>query len=203
LAGAGPRGDQALRTIGTGQTTTAWLLPRPPSPRGRASPTRCPVTTTIASFPMRSSTSAPATKTPRPRSRRGYRTTPPAATPSCGADHPGLPGRGRPADQAVPRQPRDQRRGPGPDRSGRVDRRHRPLRPRLRHPRSSPTPWPVWSASSNATCATPARGSILPGRSRNDPCGCAGQPMSCISAWVAHLPPPSWPSSWTWTKRRS
>src|SRR5215217_9148239 len=27
---------------------------------------------------MRSSTSAPATKTPRPRSRRGYRTTPPA-----------------------------------------------------------------------------------------------------------------------------
>jgi hypothetical protein len=28
---------------------------------------------------------APATKTPRPRSRRGYRTTPPAATPSCGS----------------------------------------------------------------------------------------------------------------------
>ena len=70
-------------------------------------------------------------------------------------------------------------------------------------PRSSPTLWPVWSASSNATCATPAGGSILPGRSRNDPCSCAGQPMSCISAWVAHLPPPSWPSSWTWTKRRS
>jgi len=52
-------------------------------------------------------------------------------------------------------------------------------------------------------CAIPAGGSILPGRARNDPCGCAGQPMSCISAWVAHRPPPSWPSSWTWTKRRS
>jgi hypothetical protein len=43
-------------------------------------------------------------------------------------------------------------------------------------PRSSPTPWPVWSANSNATCAIPAGGSILPGRSRNHPCGCAGQP---------------------------
>ena len=38
---------------------------------------------------------------------------------------------------------------------------------------------------------------------KDDPCGCAGQPMSCISAWVAHLQPRSWPSSWTWTKRRS
>jgi hypothetical protein len=33
----------------------------------------------------RKETLTPATKTPRPRSRRGYRTTPPAATPSCGS----------------------------------------------------------------------------------------------------------------------
>ena len=52
-------------------------------------------------------------------------------------------------------------------------------------------------------CATPAGGCTCPGRSRNRRCGCAGRPMSCTSAWVAHLPPPSWPSSWTWTKRRS
>jgi len=37
-----------------------------------------------------------------------------------------------------------------------------------------PTPWPVWSANSNATCAIPAGGSILPGRARNDPAAVPG-----------------------------
>src|SRR5512133_1671648 len=63
-------------------------------------------------------------------------------------------------------------------------------------PRSSPMPWPVWSASSNATCAIPAGGCTFRGRSRNERCGCAGRLMSCTSAGAAHRPAASWPSSW-------
>ena len=69
--------------------------------------------------------------------------------------------------------------------------------------RSSPSRWPVWSASSNATCAIPAGGCTCPGRSRNERCGCAGRPTSCTSAGAAHPPPASWPSSWGWARRRS
>jgi len=92
-----------------------------------------PVTTIIPSFPCGRR---------RPPRRPGRRDTVEAwlqdyATsrdPSCGADHPGLPGRGRPAGPggsatAAGPAPRTWSRP-----LGRADRRRRPLRPRLRHP---------------------------------------------------------------------
>ena len=58
-------------------------------------------------------------------------------------------------------------------------------------PHSSPTRWPVWSASSNGTCVTPAGGCMCPARSRNERCECAGPVTSCTSSWAAHPPRPS------------
>jgi RNA polymerase sigma-B factor len=31
---------------------------------------------------------------------------------------------------------------------------------------------------------------------------CAGRPTNCTSAWAAHPPPPSWPNTLSWTRRR-
>ena len=192
-----------MRTIGTGQTTTAWLLPRPPSPRGRPVQRGARRSPPIPQLPH-------AVVDVRPGDQDAATTVEAWLQDYATSGDPQLRERIILAYLGVAdrltRRLRDSRGTSAEDlvqtdRAGLIAAIDR-YDPGYGTPF---VPYAVACVVGKLKCHlrdTSWRLHIARPLKERSLRLCRAA-MSCISAWVGHLQPPSWPSSWTWTKRRS